>query len=685
MKRDRTATFNLFRQAALAAFALFVLSPATAASDPDTVATRSFDWLTGNKTSGSLVTQIRQDGTRITDFQFNDRGRGPKIRESARTNYSGKLVALEISGHSYMGAAVDEKYRVADGLSRWQSTLEQGESTSAGFYFANDGSPQQLALLARNLLGAPGAGIDLLPAGRASIAKVAEYRLQGESAGRALSLYAISGLDLAPRYLWLDDENELYALTLGWMGMAPRGEGGILPVLQALQDEAEDSYHERLSRQLSQVLPAHWILRNVSIVDVEQGALLPGRMVFVRNGRIVRIEADRDLGLPVYGDLEPRIIDGQGQVLIPGLWDMHTHVSPEDGLLHIAAGVTTIRDLGNDPARLLDVTAAFDRGHAIGPRTVAAGFIDRKSPFSAPAGRLAESLEDALNMVNEYAAAGYPQIKIYSSIEPGWVRPLAEAVHGRNMRLSGHVPSFMSAEQAVLNGFDEIQHINMLFLNFLAGPQDDTRTPLRFSLVAEGAASLDLSAPEVGEFISLLRREEIVIDPTVAIFDSMFRHRSGELDPSYAMVADHMPPAVRRGMLAGDIEIDEQNADRYGRSADALLQMIGALHQAGIRLVAGTDALPGFTLHRELELYRQAGINHADVLKTATIGAASVAGQSADSGSIAVGKRADFVLLAGNPLEDISAVRRPVAVFRGDRWFDPARLYETIGIRPFTR
>ncbi len=95
--------------------------------------------------------------------------------------------------------------------------------------------------------------------------------------------------------------------------------------------------------------------------------------------------------------------------------------------------------------------------------------------------------------------------------------------------------------------------------------------------------------------------------------------------------------------------------------------------------------MAGFTLDRELELYHQSGISNADVLKIATLDAATIAGQATDAGTISVGKKADFVLLAKDPLKDISAVRHPVAVFKGERWFDPAQLYEAIGIRPFTR
>jgi hypothetical protein len=646
---------------------------------------RHYDWVTADEVSGSHVLVIREDGTRVSDFEFNDRGRGPKIHEELKTGEDGMLQSLQVSGHSYMGAPADERFEVKDGKANWKSTLEQGEAEAGAYYWANDGTLEQLAMLARVLLAAPSRQIDLLPSGQAFIRKVTDREVGQGGDKHHVTLYAISGLDLTPQYVWLDGNRELFALAMGWMGLAPRGLKEVLPELLEIQDRDEKNYHRQRADKLTIELPANWMVRNVSVVDVETGELKPGQLVAVTDGRIIRITKDTGLDLPVYGELQPRIIDGQGLTLIPGLWDMHTHLSLEDGLLQIAAGVTSVRDLANDPVRLAAVRQSFDSGEVIGPRSYAAGFIDRKSPYSAPTGRLAESLDEALSMVREYAEAGYPQVKIYSSIEPEWVRPLAGEVHRNGMRLSGHIPSYMTAEQAVNDGFDEIQHINMLFLNFLAGPEDDTRTPLRFSLVAEKAGSLDLAAPAVTEFIGLLKEKGIVVDPTVTIFDSMFRHRSGELDPSYAMIADHMPSSVRRGMLGGEMDIDDSNAARFARSADALLEMIAKLHEAGVPLVAGTDAMPGFTLHRELELYHQAGISNADVLKIATLDSARVAGQLADNGSISPGKRADFVLLVGNPLEDISAVRRPVAVFKGDRWFDPAQLYEAVGIKPFTR
>ena len=662
----------------------FLLLPVIAIAQEPTI--RHYDWLTADKVSGSHVLEIRADGKRVADFEFNDRGRGPKIHEEAKSDETGMLTALQVSGHSYMGAPVDESFSVENGKARWKSTLEEGEAAAGqGYYSANDGSPEQFAMMARALLASPAGELNLLPAGKASIQKVTDEVITHAEQEQRVSLYAISGLSFTPQYLWLDADNELFTIAMGWMGLTPRGFHQVLPRLQEIQDRAEQDYHRQLAEKLTNKLPAEWILRNVSIVNVESGTLSTGQLVAVSNGKIVKIMDNARLKPPAADDTETRIIDGQGLVLIPGLWDMHTHLSLEAGLMHIAAGVSTVRDLANDPVRLKSIRQLFDSGEVIGPRSFTAGFIDKKSPYSAPTGRLAQSLDDALVMVREYAEMGYPQVKIYSSIEPEWVKPIAEEVHKNGMRLSGHIPSYMTASQAVNDGFDEIQHINMLFLNFLAGPEDDTRTPLRFSLVAEKAGDMDLDSPSVNTFIEQLKKKGIVVDPTVTIFDGMFRHRSGELNPEYAMIADHMPPSVRRSMLGGEMDINDSNAARYARSADALLEMIAKLHKAGVPLVAGTDDMAGFTLHRELELYHRAGISTADVLRIATLGSARVAGVADQTGSISEGKQADFVLIEGNPLENISAVRKPVAVFKGDRWFDPAQLYEAIGIKPFTR
>lgn len=637
---------------------------------------REYDWLTNGVKSGSLVVTISEDGSRSSRFEFNDRGRGPDISERVHVGENGRLVKLDISGHSYMGAPVDERMWVEQGEVRWKSTLEEGAvDRSDGFYLANDGTPELTAALVRALLRSEGGTLNLLPTGKATISLLKGLELPGMG-GQKIRLFAIHGISTEPEFIWLDWDSELFGLARGWMSLVPSGQAHLSELLQQTQDEAELAYHEQLSKPLTHALPARYTVRNVHLIDVETGEVEPGQSVTVADGKIVAIGEHA-------GNPGEAVIDGMGGWLMPGLWDMHSHISQEQGPLHIAAGVTTIRDMGNNPEQYFDVKRRFDDGTVVGPRSVAAGFIDRKSPYSAPIKKLAESLQDALDLVDEYAEMGYPQIKIYSSIEPDWVKPIAERVHGHGMRLSGHIPSYMTAERAIRDGFDEIQHINMLFLNFLAGPEHDTRTPVRFTLVAEHAGSLDLDSDEATAFFALMKQNDITVDPTVAVFDNMFRHRSGQLSPSYAMVADHFPPAMKRAMRAGRMNITDDNGERFASAADALLQMITKLHEHGIRIVAGTDALPGFTLHRELELYVQAGIPALEVLRLATLGSAEHMGQGEVSGSLAVGKRADMLLLSVNPLQDISAVRRVQLVFRGDRYFKSGQIYQAVGIRPF--
>ena len=640
--------------------------------------TQKYEWLTHGVKSGSLVLTISaEDGTRSTRFEYNDRGRGPEIHEITRFDRSGQVTGLQISGHSYMGAKADESLQRSETEAQWRSTLENGSSDDVdAFYLANDGSPEQKAILVRALLASEDGRLDLLPNGSAGISKLDEFEAESESGSKLISLYAISGIGMDPNFIWLDSENELFGLADGSFAMAPEGWSHVMDSMQARQDVAEREYYRTRSVPLMHALPERYAIANANVVDVESGALLKNHTVTVSDGHIEEVSESP----PASGR---HVVDAMGGTLIPGLWDMHTHIRASQGLLHLAAGVTTVRDMGNNPDRYMAVRDRFNSNEVVGPRSFAAGIIEGRSPFSAPIRTLLDTQEDALDLVRSYSEMGYPQIKIYSSAHPDWIEAVAAEAHRLGMRVSGHVPAFMTAEQAVRAGYDEIQHINMLFLNFLAGPEDDTRTPVRFSMVAEKGASLDLESAAVAGFLELLKSNDVVIDPTVAIFHNMFRHRSGEMSPSFAMVAEHFPPAVKRGMLAGRMDINEENAAQYEAASTALLNMLAKLHENGIKIVAGTDSLPGFGLHRELELYQQAGIPAAEVLKLATLGSARLMNASNQSGSIAPGKWADMVLLSANPLEDISALRTTRLVFKGDRYFKPSQMYEAVGIKPF--
>ncbi|MBT8107771.1 MAG: amidohydrolase family protein, partial [Gammaproteobacteria bacterium] len=491
-----------------------------------------------------------------------------------------------------------------------------------------------------------------------------------------LRLYAISGLGFTPAFGWFDADDVLTILDYGgWMSMLPKGwSREVLPDLSALQTGEDAAMIRRLSAELAYPLDGPLVFDAVDVVDVENATLREDHYVMIEDGRITAISGTQ-IDKP-----GARHIDGKGKSLLPGIWDMHGHFDMSAGMLNIAGGITSVRDVGSVHEQIMEMTKRFDSGEVIGPHTYRSGFIDRMSPYAA--GDVVESLEEALERVDFFADNGYMQIKLYSSIDPQWVGAIAERTHARGMRLSGHIPAFMSAEQAVRAGYDEIQHINMVFLNFLAGDREDTRKQLRFTLYGDAAGELDLDSEEVENFIALLRDEDVAVDPTAAIFDTQLVHHAGDPDPTFAPVIDHLPASVARGFYKAEMDMGDK-AEEWAASAVKQAAMLKKLHDNGVQLVPGSDHIAAFTLHRELELYAEAGIPNVDVLRIASLDSARIVGVDDRTGSITVGKESDLVLVEGNPLEDMSAIRRATLVVKGDTAYRPDELYKAVGVRPF--
>jgi hypothetical protein len=228
--------------------------------------------------------------------------------------------------------------------------------------------------------------------------------------------------------------------------------------------------------------------------------------------------------------------------------------------------------------------ARIEAGELVGPRIVPCGFIEGQSPFSARNGKVVDSLQAAQDAVDWYAQRGYRQIKIYNSFHPDWARPIAAHAHERGLRVSGHVPAFMKAQQVIEAGYDEIQHINQVLLNFLVDDKTDTRTLERFYLPAEKVGDLDFDSKPVQDFIKLLVDHKTVIDPTLSAFD-FIRQRDGEVSQEFAAVADHVPPDVRRGFYSAYVKIpDDATAARYNKSYAKMIEFTGRMYRAGIPL-----------------------------------------------------------------------------------------------------
>jgi Amidohydrolase family len=632
---------------------------------------------------GHLVRRVDDQGRVRTDYSYRDNGRGPDVREEYVLAPDGTVQAYQVSGQSTFGGEIKENFRRRGGRVEWVSTVDHAEHAAPvqAMYLPVEYSPDWLALLVRSVWAQPTHAAPALPGGRFTVERV-DSRAVRSAAGVEVQvgLYALIGADMTPDYVWLreDGERALFGFLFPDWVLVEQGFEDEAGALLERQKLAQQERFRGLASRLAKPLPGLTVIRNVRWFDAAAARMRGPADVTLFDGRIGGV-------LPAgQGPAEAeQVVDGRGKTLLPGLFDMHGHLYPDEGLLHLAAGVTTVRDMGNTNAELLALKSRFDAGTELGPRVVPLGFIEGKSPFSASSGILVASLEEGKRAIDWYAVRGYRQIKLYNSIKPEWAKPLAAYAHQRGLRAGGHVPAFMRAEEAVLSGYDEISHINQVTLNFLVKPQDDTRTLLRFTLVGDRGRDIDLDGPRVKALLALLRKHRTRVDPTLGTFEAMFNQRNGEVNPSLAAVAEHLPVSLRRSILSNSMDVNEGNVARYRSSYATMLRLVGRMHQAGVSLLAGTDDFAGFALHRELELYVKAGISPGEVLKIATHSAAKHAGTLSESGSIERGKLADLVLVDGDPAQRIEDIRRVSLVIKGGVALAPDALYEALGIKPF--
>ena len=634
--------------------------------------------LTDKTPSGQDAVWTSADGAIHEFYQFNDRGRGPKIYTTYRVDAHGLLTSEESKGVDYMKSPIEEQFTLVSGQATWknQGENEKLANSSGKFYIDIDGGPEASAVLARALLAAEGNQLPVLPSGTASIRKLKSVVIDKNYTA---TLYEISGLSFTPNYIWLDDGKQFFAGVGGWSSIIRKGYEAEGPKLRDLQRQFEVNYEAELAKKLTHKPAGELVITNVSLFDSETMKVVPGQRVTAHGDHIVSVEADQGQPIPPGATA----VDGKGKMLLPGLWDMHAHLFAENAYLDIATGVTTIRDMGNQIDELTKLRQQIDGGTQIGPRVVLAGFIDGPGPYEGPIKVLAATPEEAKQRVDHYFDLGYVQIKIYSSVRPELVPIIAAEAHRLGMRVSGHVPAGMTASQFVLAGADEIQHMNFVFLNFWPDVKE-TRTPARFIEPGKRGADLDLNSQPVNDFIALLKQHHTVIDPTMGVWESTYIARPGEVSKLDAPMFARMPVQVQRGIKAGGdaLTVPDAATDKQYRASYAnMVRMVKKLYDNGIQIVAGTDAGNGYAFDRELEIYNEAGIPASEVLRMATLEAATIMHKDKELGSITPGKFADMILVSGDPTSNIGDIRRVDVVIKNGDVYRPAEMYPAFGIR----
>jgi imidazolonepropionase-like amidohydrolase len=573
---------------------------------------------------------------------------------------------------------VFEEFTLDNGIARWKNNAEdeRREIKEKLFYSGLKTSAGHLI----KALKANGNKLKMLPYGEVNLTELEKHVVTSGSEQRTVWLVQVDGFGLTPSYSWIDENNLTFASVSEWSSSIIKGFEKNIDELLAIQKKYETSFFNKLASTIPQKADKDILIRDVSVFDAVNARIMDHKDVLVHNGIIQKIAAGNSIQKG-----ESLIIDGKGKTILPGLWDMHVHFADNsDGILHMAAGVTHVRDMGNSEI-LLDRIKQINEGKIIGPRVeIMSGFIDGAGPFAAPTGVLINNIDEGKKSIENYAAKGYQQIKLYSSIKPEWVKPLADEAKHYHLRVAGHIPAFMTATQAINAGYDEVTHMNMLVLNFF-GDTVDTRSPWRFTLPAQKAVTLDLHGDAMNQFIQLLKNKNITVDPTLSAFEEMFTARDKQVSARFKSTVDHFPIQWQRGIKAGGggLPVPEGMDDVYKQSFDVFLRITKLLYDSGIRIVPGTDGLPGFDLHRELELYVKAGIPSNKVLQLATYGAANYTGKGKQYGSIEEGKLADIVMIEGDPVRDITNLLRTKLIITQGKIYDPAKLYSAVSITPF--
>jgi hypothetical protein len=632
-----------------------------------------------SETVGRL--DVAGDAKNVTlDYFVDDNGRGPKHKQVLTLDDSGLPLKGAITGTSLMGGKVDESFSLKGKNFSWVSQADQGKLSlkTPRLYIINDSNPYDLAIYARYLLKQPNQTADVLPGGTVRLTTLQSLTIGEGDKAIKVTAYQIDGLDMDPAYILLDDKGELFASG----SMIRKGYEAEMAKLGALTGRLSAERQTALQAKLAHSFAGVVRIKNVRIFDPKSGQLSGLSSVFVVKDRIATIlpEEQASAGAPE----DETIIDGEGGTLVSGLHDMHAHLSRSSGLMLLAAGVTSVRDMGNVNTFLDAQMTAIDKGEIAGPRVIRNGFLEGRSPYSARHGIVVGSEEDALKAVRWYADNGFFQLKIYNSFNPAWVKSAAAESHRLGMKVVGHIPAFYTPDQAILDGYDEITHLNQLVLGWVLKPDEDTRTPLRLTGLAR-TASLDLNSAPVQKTLDLMKTHQTSLDTTIVIIERLMLSRAGTFLPDDRYYMEHMPIGYQRYRKRSYVTIKTPEEDAsYTKSFDKLIEIVGMLHKNGVPLLPGTDDGLGISVKRELELYVKAGMTPAEALRVATYDMEKYFGRDQQLGSIERGKLADFFLVRGDPTRDINALHDMRMVLKGGYVYFPNEIYDALGIKPFT-
>ena len=641
--------------------------------------TFSYSYIFGEKKVGHLTAETKGDLTTI-DYDVKNNGRGPTIAESIALDAAGLPTEWTVKGTTTFGSKIAEHFLRKGSRGEWQDSTGKGHSTinAPSIYLAQSSSPWANGMYARALLKTSGMQLPALPGGVLRLEKGETLNVQGGGGPLQVTRYDLIGIDLDPEMILLDSANNLFADVDASSILVRAGYEGEEKRLRDMAAAWSSERFVKIEHEVAHHYAGPIRIRNVRLFDPKSSSLTDAVSVLVQGKVIAAVEPNDSP--PTPGETT---IDGGGGTLIAGMYEMHAHLGQNVALLNVVAGITSVRDMGNDNAVLEKLIRQIDSGTIGGPHVIRSGFIEGKSPFSANNGILVDSQSQAVDAVRWYGARNFWQIKIYNSMNPAWVPAMTKEAHLLGMRVAGHIPAFSNADAMIEAGYDEITHINQFSLGWVIQPTEDTRTLFRLTALKR-LPSLDLQSAKVQHTIDLMAERKIAIDPTLGIHEKLTQNRDGKIPPGAVDYFDHMPIGWRRNEMKALADTSAPGDDlAYRQAFDKLVAVVRMLHDRGVFIVFGTDTGGSFTYHRELELYQLAGMTPAEILKRATFDSARYVSQDQRLGSIEKGKLADFFLIPGDPIKNLKAVKTISMVVKDGTVYYPSEVYPKFGIQPF--
>jgi imidazolonepropionase-like amidohydrolase len=647
----------------LAALALLpTTSRAQAPADSATFLLHKFEQRIGKETY--RLTRTAQAHTYDVDFKFVDRGSPVVLRANIALTPGGEPLRLAVKGQTSRFSSINDTIRIEQGQARIRvdDVVRTQPLTGLSFPVAgySPGTGQWLLLRYWQQHGRP-ASLAMLPSGTVRIREDGSDTLQFQNRPLLLRRYVLKGLVWGNELLWTDTQGNLVCLITN------DAEGDKLELMAQPYEALLPALIERAAghgmRLFRAEMGAAAVAKKASsapllavvggtVVDVVRGRSIPNAVVLLEGGKIIKVGPAASVAVPRGA----RVIRAAGKTVLPGLWDMHAHFQQAEwGPAYLAAGVTTVRDCGNEFSYINAIQKAIDNGQGVGPRILKAGLIDGTGPRTSGI-ELADTPAEAARMVQRYKAAGFAQIKLYSSLKPEIVRAICQEAHRAGLTVTGHIPDDMNLYQGVAAGMDQVNHIAYVAELLQRNPD----------------RSLNLSDTTSARVFAFLKAHHTVIDPTLGVFEMMFRSTKSDItaiEPAYAKL-----PLPLQGLYL-NMGMEPEKAPRAVPFFASELRLVKALHDHGIPIVAGTDMVfPGTSLARELELYVQGGLTPMQALQTATIGAARAMRAEARAGSLDVGKQADLVIIDGNPLANMRDLRRVQLVVKNGQMYEPAQM-----------